>query len=191
VPRTHRVGQAGKPRRRLMRRRGSGATHSRLPGDGGAPLPGTTTRRQELADERGWSTFRKRGPTSSQHAAVERRKARSYRFATEERDHRKTSHGPVAHRGPRKPQRLPALRSPRGGLRNRRAKRARPGPTKKYGRRSVGLPAEARSAKAGCLTIESVRRERPPSAKVSLRSSPPVPGCRNRRHISAPSSAAA
>ena len=33
-------------------------------GDGGASLPGNRTRRQELADERGWSTFRKRGPTS-------------------------------------------------------------------------------------------------------------------------------
>ncbi len=31
-------------------------------GGGGAPLPGTKTRRQELADGRGWSTCRKRGP---------------------------------------------------------------------------------------------------------------------------------
>jgi len=33
-----------------------------VPGGDGAPLPGTKTRCQELADGRGWSTFRKRGP---------------------------------------------------------------------------------------------------------------------------------
>jgi len=60
---------------------------------------------------------RKRGP----RIAERRRGAPEgafLRFATEERDARKTSHGRVsqtAHRGPRKPQRLPALRSPRWG----------------------------------------------------------------------------
>src|SRR6185437_15316663 len=60
---------------------------------------------------------RKRGP----RIAERRRGAPEgafLRFATEERDARKTSHGCVsqtAHRGPRKPQRLPALRSPRWG----------------------------------------------------------------------------
>jgi len=53
-----------------MRRRGSGATHSRSPGDGGAPLAGTTTCRQELADRRGWSTFSEARPDQS----LERRK---------------------------------------------------------------------------------------------------------------------
>ena len=36
------------------------------PGGDGAPLPGTKTRRQELADGRGWSTYRKRGPYAVQ-----------------------------------------------------------------------------------------------------------------------------
>src|SRR6185437_15304046 len=45
-----------------MRRRGFGATHFELPGDGGAPLAGITTCRQELADRRGWSTFSKARP---------------------------------------------------------------------------------------------------------------------------------
>jgi len=45
-----------------MRRRGFGATHSGLSGDGGAPLAGITTCRQELADRRGWSTFSKARP---------------------------------------------------------------------------------------------------------------------------------
>src|SRR6185437_1398889 len=46
-------------------------------GDGGAPLAGITTCRQELADRRGWSTFSKARPARRKNAAVERRKARS------------------------------------------------------------------------------------------------------------------
>src|SRR3569833_4567232 len=52
-----------------MRRRGSGATHSRLPGEGGAPLAGITTCRQELADRRGWSTFSEARPAHRYNAA--------------------------------------------------------------------------------------------------------------------------
>jgi len=99
-----------------MRRRGFGATHSGLSGDGGAPLPGNRTRRQELADRRGWSTFSKARPARRKNAAVERRKARS--SASQRRNgtlaRRPTGRvSQTAHRGPRKPQRLPALRSPR------------------------------------------------------------------------------
>ena len=135
VVQTHRVGQAGKPRRRLMRRRGSGATHSRLPGDGGAPLAGITTCRQELADRRGWSTFSEARPDQS----LERRKWSAGRrlSSSEGRGRlRKASHravSPTAHREPRKLPRLPALRSPRGSA-MRRETRACPGPTKEYGR---------------------------------------------------------
>ncbi len=89
---SHRVGETGKSRRRSMRRRGFGATHSGPPGDGGAPLPGIRTRRQELADRRGWSTFSKARPV----LIAERRRGAPggafLRFATEERDARKTSH---------------------------------------------------------------------------------------------------
>ena len=55
--------------------RASGKRTSWHSGDGGAPLAGNTTCCQELADGRGWSTFRKRGPHIMRHAAVERRKA--------------------------------------------------------------------------------------------------------------------
>src|SRR6185437_6968492 len=99
-----------------MRRRGFGATHSGLSGDGGAPLPGNRTRRQELADRRGWSTFSKARPAHRRTPQVERRKARS--SASQRRNgtlaRRPTGRvSQTAHRGPRKPQRLPALRSPR------------------------------------------------------------------------------
>ena len=101
-----------------MRRRGFGATHSGLPGDGGAPLAGITTCRQELADRRGWSTFSKARPAHRKNAAVECRKARS---SASQRRNGAIARRPIgrvsqtAHRGPRKPQRLPALRSPRWG----------------------------------------------------------------------------
>jgi len=55
--------------------RASGKRTSWHSGDGGAPLAGNTTCCQELADGRGWSTYRKRGPHIMRHAAVERRKA--------------------------------------------------------------------------------------------------------------------
>ena len=42
--------------------RASGQRNPKRPGDGGAPLPGIRTRRQELADRRGWSTFSKARP---------------------------------------------------------------------------------------------------------------------------------
>jgi len=44
-------------------------------GDGGAPLAGITTCRQELADRRGWSTFSEARPAGRKNAAVERREA--------------------------------------------------------------------------------------------------------------------
>ena len=75
-----------------MRRRGFGATHSGLPGDGGAPLAGITTCRQELADRRGWSTFSKARPAHRKNAAVERRKARSSASQRRNGTLRKTSH---------------------------------------------------------------------------------------------------
>src|SRR3569832_725152 len=145
---THRVGLAGNPRRRLMRRRGSGATHSRLPGDGGAPLAGITTCRQELADRRGWSTFSEARPAHRYYAARGAPGGAALltkgggAFAKRPTGWlRRPSIGGFA-----KPPRLPALRSPRGSV-MRRETRACPGPTKEYGRRSIGS-----------LTIESMRR---------------------------------
>jgi hypothetical protein len=96
--------------------RASGKRNPKRSGDGGAPLAGITTCRQELADRRGWSTFSKARPARRKNAAVERRKARS--SASQRRNgtlaRRPTGRvSQTAHRGPRKPQRLPALRSPR------------------------------------------------------------------------------
>jgi len=54
------------------------ASGKRIPnrsGDGGAPLAGITTCRQELADRRGWSTFSEARPAGRKNAAVERREA--------------------------------------------------------------------------------------------------------------------
>src|SRR5690242_21115199 len=50
-----------------------------VPGSGGAPLPGTKTRCQELADGRGWSTCRKRGPYARKHRRGAPRGARASR----------------------------------------------------------------------------------------------------------------
>ena len=44
-------------------------------GDGGAPLAGIRTCRQELADRRGWSTFSKAWPVRRSDTAVARREA--------------------------------------------------------------------------------------------------------------------
>jgi hypothetical protein len=61
--RTHRVDDRGKsPPSADAAPRASGKRAPRHPGDGGAPLPGNRTRRQELADRRGWSTFSKARP---------------------------------------------------------------------------------------------------------------------------------
>jgi hypothetical protein len=128
------------------------------PGDGGAPLPGNRTRRQELADRRGWSTFSKARPVSRRTplwSAGRRLVPRGARGRLRKASHRAAS--PAAHRRARTPPRLPALRSPRGSEELDFATAAYPAPIKEYGRRSVGLPAEA-SAKAGCLKSESVNR---------------------------------
>ena len=156
----------GNPCRRSMRRRGAGATHSSSPGDGGAPLAGTTTCRQELADRRGWSTFSEARPVSREtrrtwsagrrvppiarrNGVIARRPARMV--------------SPAIHRGFRRPPRLPALRSPRGSAMRRRT-RACPGPTSRI-RAAERWLARRSFAEAGCLTIESERR--------SARATPP------------------
>ena len=62
-PSPRRVDAPGKSGRRSdAAPRASGKRTPRPPGDGGAPLPGIRTRRQELADRRGWSTFSKARP---------------------------------------------------------------------------------------------------------------------------------
>jgi hypothetical protein len=128
------------------------------PGDGGGPLAGIRTCRQELADRRGWSTFSKARPVSRRtppRSAGRRLVPRGARGRLRKASHRMVS--PAIHRGSRTPPRLPALRSPRGSRELDFATAAYPAPIKEYGRRSVGLPAEA-SAKAGCLKSESVKR---------------------------------
>ena len=54
---------------------GEGKTHPPPPGGDGAPLAGTRTCRQELADRRGWSTFSKAWPVRRSDTAVARREA--------------------------------------------------------------------------------------------------------------------
>jgi len=49
--------------------RASGQRTPKRSGDGGAPLAGNKTCRQELADRRGWSTFLKARPAHRQNAA--------------------------------------------------------------------------------------------------------------------------
>ena len=141
-----------------MRRRGSGATHSNSPGDGGAPLPGTMTRRQELADGRGWSTFRKRGPPSRDTPHVERREApRSERsegtpsqsvppggFAGHPSG---VSHTPASAGAP-----LPS----RGSLRISNSHEGLPGADIRIRAMSHAWREAASPPRAGCLTIESV-----------------------------------
>jgi hypothetical protein len=141
---------SGETRRRLMRRRGLGATHSRFPGDGGAPLPGTRTRCQELADERGWSTFRKRGLHIMRHAAVERREAPLF-FGREGTPSQSVPPGGFAGH-PSGASQAPASAGAPLPSRERRiglGKTAYPAPIKEYGRRSVG-----------CLKSESAKRKR-------------------------------
>jgi len=140
--------------------RASGKRTSWHSGDGGAPLAGNTTCCQELADGRGWSTFRKRGPHIMRHAAVERRKAPLF-FGREGTPSQSVppdglaghpsgvSHTPASAGAP-----LPS-RERRIGI----GKTAYPAPIKEYGRRSVG-----------CLKFESVRPTRWP------RFSSPSPG---------------
>ncbi len=50
-------------------------TQAESPGGDGAPLAGTRTCRQELADRRGWSTFSKAWPVRRNDTAVARREA--------------------------------------------------------------------------------------------------------------------
>ena len=50
-------------------------THVGFSGGDGAPLAGTRTCRQELADGRGWSTFSKAWPVRRTDTAVARREA--------------------------------------------------------------------------------------------------------------------
>src|SRR6185437_8957855 len=114
------------------------ASEKRAPkrsGDGGAPLPGNRTRRQELADRRGWSTFSKARPVlvaeRRMWSAGRRLSSHEGRGRLRKASHRVTS--PVTHRGPRTPPRLPALRSPRGSV-MRSGTAAYPAPTKKHGR---------------------------------------------------------
>ena len=64
-PRPHRVDDRGKSPPSTDAAPWAGGERSLWrPGDGGAPLPGNRTRRQELADRRGWSTFSKARPVS-------------------------------------------------------------------------------------------------------------------------------
>ena len=136
-PRSHRVDRAGKsPPSADAAPRASGKRTLKHPGDGGAPLPGNRTRRQELADRRGWSTFSKARPGSRKTPpwSAGRRLAphKGARGRLRKASHRMVS--PAIHRGSRTPPRLPALRSPRGSADEVTRKRACPGPTKEYGR---------------------------------------------------------
>jgi len=108
----------------------------RLPGDGGAPLPGIRTRRQELADRRGWSTFSKARPVL---VAERRMWSAGRRLSPIARRKETPSHGvsgglagrPGSLARSRVSRRSAPLVGERGiGIRTR----ACPGPTQKYGR---------------------------------------------------------
>ena len=115
-PRPHRVDDRGKsPPSTDAAPRASGKRTLKHPGDGGAPLAGIRTCRQELADRRGWSTFSKARPVSRRTplwSAGRRLVPRGARGRLRKASHRAAS--PAAHRRARTPPRLPALRSPRG-----------------------------------------------------------------------------
>ena len=129
--------------------RASGKRALKHPGDGGAPLPGTRTRRQELADRRGWSTFSKARPVSRRTPpwSAGRRLSphKGERGRLRKASHRMVS--PAIHRGSRTPPRLPALRPPRGSEELDFATAAYPAPIKEHGR--------CRAPYRRCLTIES------------------------------------
>ena len=115
------------------------------PGDGGAPLAGIRTCRQELADRRGWSTFSKARPVSrrtplwSAGRRLVPRGARG-RLASVPLSGlaRRSSEGshPSASAGAPLPSRE----------RDEKATRACPGPTKEYGRSR--MPADRALTKA-------------------------------------------
>ena len=115
-PRPHRVDDRWKsPPSTDAAPRASGKRTLKHPGDGGAPLAGIRTCRQELADRRGWSTFSKARPVSRRTplwSAGRRLVPRGARGRLRKASHRMVS--PAIHRGSRTPPRLPALRSPRG-----------------------------------------------------------------------------
>ena len=120
--------------------RASGKRNPKPSGDGGAPLAGIRTCRQELADGRGWSTFRKRGPPVAERrggapggASLLARKGGDASQGLIERLRGRRSSG--ASQASRVCRRSAPLDRERG-MRRRNA--AYPGPTKEYGRRSVG-----------------------------------------------------
>jgi hypothetical protein len=126
--------------------RGRGKTHPPSPGGDGAPLAGTRTCRQELADRRGWSTFSKAWPVRRTDTAVARREAPA-RFERSVRSTERVSR---------------LIGAPRPRLCPREIRRpAYPGPFKQYGRRSVARPvASAARPGAGCLTRERRARRK-------------------------------
>src|SRR6185437_16509615 len=122
------------------------------PGGDGAPLAGTRTCRQELADRRGWSTFSKAWPVRRNDTAVARREAP----ACFERDMRlrlpMTRLIGAPH--PRHSCRGRTPRAPVGRGRTPRAPVGR-GPKGKAG--SPGAVQTIRAITHGCLKIEYVR----------------------------------
>jgi len=144
--RTHRVDDRGKsPPSADAAPRVGGERSLWHSGDGGAPLPGNRTRRQELADRRGWSTFSKARPVSRRTPlwSAGRRlvpKGARGRLASVPSSGlaRRSSEGshPSASAGAPLPSRE----------RDEKATRACPGPTKEYGRSR--MPADRALTKA-------------------------------------------
>ena len=138
--------------------RGRGKTHPPSPGGDGAPLAGTRTCRQELADRRGWSTFSKAWPVRRSDTAVARREAHVF-F---ERGARLTE----------RVSRLVGAPRPRHSCRGKDS----PGPPVRGPKGNAGSPGAAQTTRAitlvrppkrvarrrGCLKIESMSRLRVP-----------------------------
>jgi hypothetical protein len=152
-------------------------------GDGGAPLPGNRTRRQELADRRGWSTFSKARPVSRRTPLW----SAGRRLSPHKGDRgrlRKASHrmvSPAIHRGSRTPPRLPALRSPRGsrdlqfGLRRTRRRSKNAGDAA----RPIVIPGRERTRNDSGLFDNrrgNARQSSPVILRCSARNAPSLEG---------------
>src|SRR3569623_2580319 len=131
-----------------------------VPGRWRAPLAGTTTCRQELADRRGWSTFSEARPDQS----LERRcgapgGASLLRKGGDAFAKRPTGWlSPATHRGFRNTPASAGAPLPSKGSAMRGGTRACPGPTKEHGRWRVS----ARSLrKAGIAPPAASRRPQP------------------------------
>ena len=138
-------------------------------GDGGAPLAGITTCRQELADRRGWSTFSKARPAHRKNAASGAPEGAFLRFATEERDASQDVPPGVFRRPPTGGLASPSACRRSAPLVGRRelqfAKRACPGPTQR-----TRAMTRARTHLSNVHQLRHVARTRPTAVAIQAAS---------------------